>query len=108
MFSVFEDKLISSKTFDKGDGNMQKNVGNLDAYMRITGGLFMIGTGIMRSSKTMIGLGAMKVAEGITRFCPMLYLLNLSTVDLDEKICKAINRARTYQSPPLEEYMAEQ
>ena len=96
MFFAFGDKLIMilicwdliAKTFDKGDGNMQKNVGNIDAYLRITGGLFMIGTGIMRSSKTMIGLGAMKVAEGITRFCPMLYLLNLSTVALDEKVKK--------------------
>lgn len=87
---------------------MQKNVGNIDAYLRITGGLFMIGTGIMRSSKTMIGLGAMKVAEGITRFCPMLYLLNLSTVALDEKVKNALNRTQTFQSPSFQEYTAEQ
>lgn len=86
---------------------MQKNVGKIDAYMRITCGLFMIGTGIMRSSKTMIGLGSMKVAEGITRFCPMLYLLNLSTTGLDEKIEKALNRTLTYQSPSFQEYTAE-
>lgn len=73
---------------------MQKNVGNFDAYVRITAGLFMIGTGIMRSSKTMVGLGAMKVAEGVTRFCPMLSLLNLSTVALDEKIQKILDRAK--------------
>jgi len=73
---------------------MQKNVGDFDAYMRITVGLFMIGTGIMRSSKMMVGLGAMKVAEGVTRFCPILSLLNLSSVDLDEKIQKALDRSK--------------
>jgi len=75
---------------------MQKNVGDFDAYIRITAGLFMIGSGILRSSKGMIALGAMKVAEGVTRFCPMLYLLNLSTVSMDEGIQKAINKTKNY------------
>jgi len=60
---------------------MKKNVGNLDAYMRITGGLTLFGYGILRNSKSSIMLGSMKVAEGITRFCPMLYLMGASTND---------------------------
>lgn len=58
---------------------MKKNVGNLDAYMRITGGLTLFGYGIMKNSKTSVMLGSMKVAEGITRFCPMFYIMGISS-----------------------------
>lgn len=66
---------------------MQKNVGTLDAFMRITCGL----TGIAWSTAKMVKypyrtfpvvtamVSAMKVAEGITRFCPMLAMLNVSS-----------------------------
>jgi len=64
---------------------MEKNVGDLDAYLRITGGLAMLGFGIMHSSKTLTLLGSMKVAEGITRFCPLLYLMKKDTLDLNLK-----------------------
>ncbi|WP_425449646.1 YgaP family membrane protein [Dethiothermospora halolimnae] len=58
---------------------MKKNVGDLDAYLRITGGLTMFGVGVAKDSSSLIALGAMKVAEGITRFCPALYMLGIST-----------------------------
>lgn len=58
---------------------MKKNVGDLDAYVRITGGLTMFGIGISKKSTPLIALGAMKVAEGVTRFCPMLHLMGMST-----------------------------
>ncbi len=60
---------------------MEKNVGLIDSYIRLTGGLFFLGYGITRASTVMMALGAMKAAEGITRFCPMLYLLDMSTVE---------------------------
>ena len=60
---------------------MKKNVGDLDAYIRLTGGLTLFGIGIARKSTPAIAFGAMKVAEGITRFCPLFYLLGLSTND---------------------------
>ena len=59
---------------------MKKNVGDLDAFIRITGGLSFLGLGIIRRSEFMVIAGAMKVAEGITRFCPMLQLLGLNTI----------------------------
>lgn len=69
---------------------MQKNVGQLDAYMRISGGLTLLGWGIMKRSTPAVAIGAMKVAEGVTRFCPMLYLLGLNTLrpegNSDEKL----------------------
>lgn len=60
---------------------MKKNVGDLDAFLRITAGLSMLGLGIKRDSNSFILLGSMKVAEGLTRFCPLLYLMGISTED---------------------------
>ncbi len=65
---------------------MKKNIGTLDAYLRITCGLTMLGIGIIKSSKAMCMLGSMKVAEGVTKFCPMLHLLGLDTKKLDDKL----------------------
>jgi hypothetical protein len=65
---------------------MVKNIGGLDAYCRIAGGLTLLSIGIMSSSKTLSFLGSMKVAEGITRFCPILYLLDKNTLEWDEKL----------------------
>jgi hypothetical protein len=61
------------------DKAMKKNVGDTDAYLRIAGGLAMVGFGIIDRSRWMVALGAMKVAEGITRHCPLLQLLGMNT-----------------------------
>ncbi|MFZ7103987.1 MAG: YgaP family membrane protein [Peptococcaceae bacterium] len=62
---------------------MEKNVGDLDSFVRLWGGLFLLGTGIKQDSYLMMALGAGKITEGITRFCPALYALGLSTVEKD-------------------------
>jgi len=78
---------------------MRKNVGDLDALIRIWGGLFMLGLGINRDSYSLMAVGAGKVAEGVTRFCPMLYMLGLSTVE--EKISEPqpVREERRMQTP---------
>lgn len=58
---------------------MKKNVGELDSFLRIAAGLSLLGLGIKKESNSCIFLGSMKVAEGITKFCPLLYLMNTST-----------------------------
>lgn len=58
---------------------MKKNVGDLDAFFRITSGLSLLGFGIKRDYNLLMMLGAMKVAEGVTRFCPVLYVLGKSS-----------------------------
>jgi len=78
---------------------MKKNVGDLDAFIRLWGGLFMLGMGINRDSCTMIAIGAGKVAEGITRFCPMLYMLGLTTVKDDELEGSPVREERRMQTP---------
>lgn len=59
----------------------KKNVGDIDATLRLSGGFTLLGTGIIKKSTLMIVAGSMMIAEGITRFCPILYLLGLSTYD---------------------------
>jgi len=59
---------------------MRQNVGQLDAYIRISGGLTLLGWGVSKKSMPAMAIGAMKVAEGVTKFCPMLYLLGLDTL----------------------------
>ncbi|HZK33731.1 MAG TPA: DUF2892 domain-containing protein [Bacillota bacterium] len=60
---------------------MKKNVGNLDAYLRISGGLSLLGIGVICSSKLVTMLGSMKVAEGVTRYCPLMHLLDVDSLD---------------------------
>lgn len=67
-----------------------KNVGRMDAYVRISAGLMMISLGIMQHRGWMAALGSMKVAEGVTRYCPVLSMLNMSTLSDEELIDEAL------------------
>ncbi|UFT99917.1 DUF2892 domain-containing protein [Radiobacillus kanasensis] len=63
---------------------MQQNVGNVDAYIRLTCGFTMLSYATARMIKNpnkegsiaMAGLAAMKIAEGISRYCPMIDCIN--------------------------------
>ncbi len=68
---------------------MQKNVGTVDALLRITFGLTGLAYCAARSRNRfplcMAIISAMKVAEGITRFCPMLAIFgNKSSAHLNK------------------------
>lgn len=68
---------------------MQKNVGTIDAIMRITCGLAGLAWATSRMVRyprrgmpcAVAMLCAMRVAEGITRFCPILKLMGTNTLD---------------------------
>lgn len=72
---------------------MKKNIGTIDAISRITCGL----TGLAWSTARIVrhpyrslpivvaALSAMKVAEGVTRYCPMLDLFGKNTLDKSKK-----------------------
>jgi hypothetical protein len=72
---------------------MEKNVSRVDAMMRITLGLTGVAWGTSRmirdphnSMPVLVTLAsAMKVAEGVTRFCPMLALFNTTSNRVKEK-----------------------
>lgn len=87
---------------------MQKNVGTIDAIMRITCGL----TGVAWATSRMVRyprrglptavamMGAMRVAEGVTRFCPMLKLLGTNTLGKSDKKPLAVESRS--QVPPMD------
>ncbi len=61
-----------------------ENIGVVDAYLRLFGGLSLLALGAGRKfgrvgSFLAVVLGASKVAEGITRYCPLYDLLELSS-----------------------------
>lgn len=68
---------------------MQKNVGTIDAIMRITCGLAGLAWATSRMVRyprrgmpaAMAMMCAMRVAEGVTRFCPILKMLGTNTLD---------------------------
>ena len=64
----------------------KKNVGRLDAYLRISTGVILTGVGIMRKKGCLTVLGGMKIAEGITRYCPVLDIIGYSTISEEEYI----------------------
>lgn len=86
---------------------MKKNVGTLDAIFRITIGLAGLAWSTGRFSRRTTGFmplvvaffSAMKVAEGVTRFCPLLGLFKVSTVNgffNSEKEVKSPYRINNY------------
>lgn len=72
---------------------MKKNVGTSDAFIRITLGLIGLSYSIVRmvrcpyrNSSLLIGvLSAMKVAEGLTRFCPLFAMFGMNTANGNAK-----------------------
>ena len=71
---------------------MSKNVGRTDAMIRIAGGLLGLAYGIGRMGRRpyrtpwlLMGFSAMKVAEGMTRFCPIYAALGISTDSRKER-----------------------
>lgn len=71
---------------------MKKNIGTYDALIRITCGLIGLAYCIVQASRRkyhfpwfMTFMFAMKVGEGILRYCPVMDLLGRSTKDQDHK-----------------------
>ncbi|GAB7387764.1 hypothetical protein BSNK01_16010 [Bacillaceae bacterium] len=72
---------------------MRKNVGTLDAMLRLIFGFTGLAWGTARMLRfphrvmplVVTMLSAMKVAEGLTRWCPMLSVLGFSTRDSDKR-----------------------
>lgn len=59
--------------------NMQSNIGTFDRYVRLTAGLMALGTGSTMRRPTLtrtllLSFGAMKIAEGVTGWCPIVHL----------------------------------
>ncbi|HJV45437.1 MAG TPA: DUF2892 domain-containing protein [Bacillota bacterium] len=76
---------------------MKKNVGTLDALIRITFGLLGLTWGISRIVRSrehkfplfITFMSALKVAEGVVRFCPGLALFGVNTIDEEDRSRKS-------------------
>lgn len=70
------------KNFLKGVNTLRPNIGLINALLRITLGLTVVSWATAKLVKKpyqtlpliVSFLGSMKIAEGITRFCPLTYL----------------------------------
>lgn len=63
---------------------MQNNIGTVDRYVRLTAGLLALGAGVSMRRQSpgrtlLMSLGAMKVAEGVTGWCPLIQLAQATT-----------------------------
>lgn len=81
---------------------MERNIGTLDATLRITLGLLGLAYGIGRMSRrpyrtpwVLMSMSAMKIAEGTTRFCPMLYVAGMSTREEQASLFRPKSKAKT-------------
>lgn len=95
---------------------MKQNVDTTNALIRITCGLTMLAIATAKlvrrpaSMSTIIFamIGAMKVGEGITRFCPLTYLYEKKmkenhTMDLEEKITINLTNNKSMQTETKED-----
>jgi hypothetical protein len=93
---------------------MRKNVGTIDALMRITIGLTGVAWGTARMvhdpdrglPMLVILASAMKVAEGITRFCPMLAAFNTSSEEMMNNVTDMADMAR--ENPVVKQFTAQE
>ncbi len=67
----------------------EQNVGTLDSWVRVAGGLFLLALGTSGrlgrvGSVVSMALGAGTVADGVTRYCPYYKMTGVSTVERDQ------------------------
>lgn len=81
---------------------MEKNIGTLDAYLRVSGGLMMVALGVAAMTRRSgigsflaVTLGSMKVAEGVTRYDPMYDAIGISTAEkaAAQRMTRQVGRA---------------
>ena len=78
-------------------------MGTLDAHIRLSIGFSLLGMGVISSSKTMVTLGAMKIATGITRFCPIMHLLKITTLENDNSLEKFVKKIPEYADQAVDQ-----
>ena len=65
---------------------MQQNIGTVDRYLRLTSGILILTGGLqMRrgslAKSALLAVGAMKITEGITGWCPLLSAFGVTTLE---------------------------
>ena len=70
-----------------------KNLGTMDAGLRITAGLTVFGIGIYKRKPLVIALGALEAASGMVRYCPMYALAGLDSCNPKKKLIRQLKHA---------------
>ncbi|MCL6453099.1 MAG: DUF2892 domain-containing protein [Alicyclobacillus sp.] len=83
------------------------NIRTSDRYVRLAGGLFLMASALTQrkqtlASRLLLGFGAMKVAEGIMGWCPLMHALGVTDADTDEPRKETSTRPNTDASPRAE------
>ncbi|MFD1862024.1 YgaP-like transmembrane domain [Planococcus chinensis] len=73
---------------------MKKNIGTINSMMRISGGLTLLAWSIAKMAKEepiggqmfLAFMGAQKVAEGVTNYCPMTDMFGLDKKPVQKPI----------------------
>lgn len=79
---------------------MTKNISKTGSYLRLTGGSFLLGYGVVKKSPFVLTLGACVLAEGITQWCPLYDFLGISKGN-EEQQTKRAQQASTNTKNPL-------
>lgn len=98
---------------------MRRNVGTLDAILRISIGLFGLAWAVSKAAsrprrrfpKWIAFFSAVKAAEGVTRFCPGLALFGLNTLDTHQSDTNRSDPSigtRSEKAPPVHSQEDEQ
>jgi hypothetical protein len=64
---------------------MKKNIGNLDALIRIWTGSYIFGKGVSKKSLLMTSLGGLIMSEALTKSCLLYSMFGISTSGIENK-----------------------
>ncbi|RIV28194.1 DUF2892 domain-containing protein [Alicyclobacillaceae bacterium I2511] len=67
----------------------QPNINRVDRYIRLTSGIVLLAVGLQQRRRligktVLLSFGASKVAEGVTGWCPLTYLMNTLSTSIHE------------------------
>lgn len=76
----------SHKEQSNRSSGIEQNIGKIDRYIRLTAGLFLVGSALSArrqtlGSRTLLTIGSMSVAEGVLGWCPMMHLFGIQNTD---------------------------
>lgn len=98
---------LYSQTPFKQQYGPQPNIGRVDRYIRLASGVLLLASGLQRGRRSLgktvlVSLGASKIAEGVTGWCPLTYLMSILSTSInsensenDEMIRKPVEKLTT-------------
>ncbi len=95
---------LYSQTPFKQQYGPQPNIGRVDRYIRLASGVLLLSSGLQRGRRSLgktilVSLGASKIAEGVTGWCPLTYLMSILSTSInsenDEIIRKPVKKLTT-------------